>query len=195
MQVTTYLKIKCRFMNKIAKVKYKLSLSPKSDYRRQTGWTILDTLAGSVITAIVSALAISLINSSLDGVSNMNRRSLVRLAMMARMEEIRTEAFKLHCTAGCSDDEVDKNLQYDESAIVDACSNQTFGNSLLTNLQENSVELTENFNVQDYNTGGPSIEISTSLTSNGNKLVASFVETTTNTNTSSSIVPNALGWC
>ena len=182
-------------MRKISKAKYKLKLSPKTDYIKHTGFSILDTLAGSVIMAIVSALAISLINSSLDGVSNMNRRSLVRLAMMARMEELRTESFKLHCTAGCSDNEVDKNLQYDESAIVSACSNQTFGNSLLTNLQENSVELTKNFNVQDYNPGGPSIEISVSLTSNGNKLVASFVETTTNTNTSSSIVPNALGWC
>ena len=125
----------------------------------------------------------------------MNRRSLVRLAMMARMEEIRVEAFELHCTAGCSNDEVDKNLQYDEAAIENACTNQSFGNSLLTDLQENSAELTNNFNVQDYNPNGPSIEINATLTSNGNKLVASFVETTTNTNTSSSIVPNAIGWC
>ena len=182
-------------MRIVSKAKYELNLSPKTDYSKHTGFSILDALAGSVITAIISAVAVSLINSSLDGVSNMNRRSLVRLAMMARMEEIRVEAFKLHCTAGCSDDEVDKNLKYDESAILNACANQTFGNSFLTYLQENSVDLTGNFNVQDYNPGGPSIEISATLTSNGNKLVASFVETTTNTNTSSSIVPNALGWC
>jgi len=174
-----------------AKCRFKFNSVPKAS----NGFSLLGTLAGSVILAIISALSITLINSSLDGASSMNRRSLVRLAMMARMEEIRTESFKLHCTAGCSDDEVDKNLQYDESAITNACTNQTFGNSLLTNLQENSVELTENFNVQDYNPGGPSIEISASLTSNGNKLIASFSETTTNTNTSSTIVPNALGWC
>ena len=182
-------------MKNITNAKHSFKFNPAPIVRGSSGFSVLETLAGSVILAIVSALSITLINSSLDGVSSMNRRSLVRLAMMARMEEIRVEAFKLHCTAGCSDDEVDKNLKYDESAILNACANQTFGNSFLTYLQENSVDLTGNFNVQDYNSGGPSIEISATLTSNGNKLVASFVETTTNTNTSSSIVPNAMGWC
>ena len=182
-------------MNKFIKSKHQLKFIPKSDCQYHTGFSVLETLAASVILATISAISITLINYSHDGASSMNRRSLVRLAMMARMEEIRVEAFKLHCTSGCSNDEVDKNLQYDEAAIENACTNQSFGNSLLTDLQENSAELTNNFNVQDYNSNGPSIEITATLTSNGNKLVASFVETTTNTNTSSSIVPNAIGWC
>ncbi|WP_216725523.1 hypothetical protein [Synechococcus sp. KORDI-52] len=152
-------------------------------------------MVGAVLVGISGALTLSLINNANDGMFNMNLHSKAGLAKAARMEEIREEAFKLHCTSGCSDGSIDTNLDYDKSEIEDHCSNQTLGLALLERLQNKNPDLASDFDLQNYDPTSPSLPIFSNITANGNSLIVTLSSDAAKTPMTSTIVPNALGWC
>ena len=160
--------------------------------------TLVGVLFSSVIIAVASTVSLVLINSALDASAKLYRRASVSAAITSRMNEIREKEFNLYCTSGCFEsetDSIDNNLQYDTSAIEDDCTNQSFGSSLEESLENNNPDLTNDFNVQDYDQNSNSIVIDSEITASGNTLIVTLSESESDANTSRTFVPYALGWC
>lgn len=159
------------------------------------GYWLIDTLLGAILIGTASTLALSLINTANDGVDTMTQRSKVAKAMTTRMDEIRKQAFQLHCLSGyaCDDGSVSLKVSYDKSKIKDECTNKTMGQSLLSELEQKN--LNSNFNLQAYDPTSPSTTISLDLTPINNGLEVTLTEDRSNAKLASTIVPTALGWC
>ena len=158
------------------KITNKLHAKNCPSRKDEEGILLVDTLLGSALVVLSGIAALTLINAANDGMVKMNLASRIGLAQAAQMEKIREAAFKLHCLSGygCDDASATKNIKYDESKLADDCANQSFGQSLLTELEGNN--LTSDFNLQTFDSSSPSIIIELDLTASGNTLVVSMNE-------------------
>ena len=161
----------------------------------KNGFTIVELLISIVSLGIAGAMAIQLSNSTNRAMLEMDQRSRVDSAMAARLEAIRDVSFRHLCTNGCDDDELTQELQYDTGTLEELCENKTLGNSLLTALSQTEGDLTTNFNANDYDETSDSIPINAQLIANENQLQVTFSESNTNVQITSTIVPQAHGWC
>ena len=161
----------------------------------ENGLALIDLVVAGAFLLVGGALTLSLISSSNNGIVRMNQHAKAQLGIAARMEEIREEAFSLYCTSGCSENELDNTLQYDEDAISDVCTNKTFGQKLLERLQENDPDLSADFNIQIYDAAAPSINIASTASHNQNALTVALTSNASASSATTTFVPNALGWC
>lgn len=167
--------------------------------QRSTGFSLPEVMIASVILASAATMTAQLSNSTVDGMQRMNIRSKLDSAMAARMEEIREQAFQLHCQSGCEPTQLTKQLQYNISTINPLCETNTLGTALIDALSETG--LNQDFNLRDYDEANttsntsPSMPIKSTLTASGNQVIATFTESSTNLSITSIVVPHAQGWC
>jgi len=167
--------------------------------QRRTGFSIPEVLIGSVILASAVTMTAQLSNSTVDGMKRMDLRSKLDSALAARMEEIREQAFQLHCESGCEPSQLTNQLKYNTTTIKPLCETNTLGSSLLSTLS--NAGLNQDFNLRDYDdtdtttTPSPSILIQSTLNASGNLVTVSFTEPNTPLTITSTIVPHAQGWC
>ncbi len=161
--------------------------------RKHGGFALIELIVSTVILVIVGMMAIRISSHSTGAMQRMSLRSKVDSAVAARMEEIRTEAFRYLCTQGCDDGELGQELTYNTAALEPLCENKSLGESLLEVLK--TKDKVGNFNLTEYDQSADSIPINSALIATENKIVVSISESTTNTQIDSVIVPNAHGWC
>ena len=186
-------------MRRPFRIRHHLKTTRTSSLQFSTGFSLPEVLIGSVILASAVTMTAQLSNSTVDGMKRMDLRSKLDSAMAARMEEIREQAFQLHCQSSCEPSQLTKQLKYNTTAIKPLCETNTLGTSLLSALSQ--ADLNHDFNLRDYDdtdtttTASPSIPIQSTLTASGNLVTATFTEPNTPLSITSTIVPHAQGWC
>ena len=157
------------------------------------GYSLPEVMIGSVILASAVTMTAELSNSTVNGMQRMDQRAKLDSAIAARMEEIRETAFRLHCTQGCINEQLTKQLKYNLTTLKPLCETTELGQSLLTQLTADN--LASDFNLTQYNPTAQSTPITTTLTASGNQVNVTLSESSTGLSVTTSVVPHAQGWC
>lgn len=159
------------------------------------GFSLVELIVSVLILGVTASIVSQLSSSANRAILQTDQRSRVDSAIAARMEAIREISFRHLCTNGCENDELTQELQYDTTTLEDLCNNSTLGNSFLTALSQAEGDLTTNFNTNDYDQTSASLPITAQFTVNENELQITFSESNTNVQVTTTIVPQAHGWC
>ena len=166
---------------------------------KAAGITLPEVMVSSVILVTTVATSLQLTGTSITGMGRSKLRGQVDSAIATRMEDLRSHAFEYLCAtdAGCQDEHLSQELDYDDStnktALKNLCKTQGLGAGLLAyvNNQHSS-------DMQPFIVPGtlPPTTITPTAQAEGNRLNVTYVANTVPpVSVASTLVPHAQGWC
>lgn len=180
---------------------------PRSHRRRRDGGLSLpEVLVASAILATTVVSSMQLTSSSLQGMGHSKLRGQVDSAIAARMEDLRGHAFSYLCRSGtdsdhpqpggCTDATLTQELDYGElpnrANLKQLCTSNALGAGLLAYVTSNHASDVAPFVVPGTT---PAVTVTPSFTAEGNRLNVTLAAPSVPISVSSTLVPQAQGWC
>ena len=174
--------------------------------RRERGLSLPEVLVASAILATTVVSSLQLTGSSLHGMGHSKLRGQVDSAIAARMEDLRGHAFSYLCRSGtdsdhpqpggCTDANLTQELDYGElpnrANLKALCSSNGLGAGLLAFVTSSHGSDVAPFVVPSTT---PAVTVTPSFTVEGNRLNVTFDAPSVPMSVSSTLVPQAQGWC